>query len=151
MDDFSTPEEIIAKRLAGEINQTACDQELNLLYVSATRAKTHLYIADPLYASLENEGVVPRRPEPVAPPPPVRNLELAHGAQISRGRGASSRSASPTEERAIIKSGADESDLSLSAYLKRLGLGYHPSPVSMWRTSLSSAGTSRIWGGWAAS
>lgn len=81
MDDFSTPEEIIAKRLAGEINQTACDQELNLLYVSATRAKTHLYIADPLYASLENEGVAPRRPEPVAPPPPIRNLELVHDAQ----------------------------------------------------------------------
>jgi hypothetical protein len=63
LDDFSTPEELLAKRLANDINPTAYDQELHLMYVALTRAKNNLIVSDPLYASLEDQGVVPRRPE----------------------------------------------------------------------------------------
>jgi hypothetical protein len=69
LDDFETPRELKDKMVEGKTDQTTFDQEIHLLYVSVTRAKERLLLADRLFDAFHpyiGNGQTERAPqEPV--------------------------------------------------------------------------------------
>lgn len=53
LEDFETPRDIREKYIDQKISKVAYDQELNLLYVSVTRAKQNLFLSDRLFDAFQ--------------------------------------------------------------------------------------------------
>ena len=52
LDDFPTPKELQARLLDDKLSQIDYEQEINLTYVAASRAKHRLLLAAPLYEEM---------------------------------------------------------------------------------------------------
>jgi superfamily I DNA/RNA helicase len=66
LDDFETPRELKEKMVEGKTDQTTFDQEIHLLYVSVTRAKERLLLADRLFDAFHphiGDGKTARAPQ----------------------------------------------------------------------------------------